>query len=173
MMMAVPFFAVARGAFVTACLVIGGLLVLLSVVGLSLGLFFFFPAAVMLLTAAGLAARHPPARITARVAAWLMASAALAGFGLGFYHYYFPPSVILIVQESTPDRNSARLNSLADAIWKAGFTSVSVSTWTSARQLAVDAPRLPERGRQRLLRFVRAQPGVLAAYWCQGTQCNG
>jgi hypothetical protein len=174
MLIAAPLLAVTRRAFVVLCLIIAGLFVPLSILGVFFGLFLFFPSAVVLLAAAGLVARRPRARVVARVAAWLVASGALAGFGLAFGHYLFPPSNIIIVQESAPDRDSARLNALSDSIYKAGFTDVTVATWTSDRQLAVEAPDpLPERDRQRLLTFIRAQPGVVAAYWCQGAQCHG
>jgi len=174
MLVAVPLLAVTRRAFVILCLIIAALFVPISILGVFLGLFLFFPSAVVVVAAAGLAARRPRARTAARIAAWLVASSVLAGFGLAFRHHVFAASDIIIVNESAPvDRNSARLNSLSDSIYKAGFTSVSVSTWTSDRQLAVDAPGLPERQRQRLLTFVRARPGVVTACWCEGTQCNG
>lgn len=173
MLLAVPLSAGTRRSFVTASLVIAGVFVALSALGVFFGLFLLFPSAIILATGAGLAARRIWARTIARVATWLVASSVLAGFGLALHHHFFPRSDIIIVQESGPDTHSARLNSLSHAIWKAGFTSVSVGTWTSTRQLAVDAPGLPELRRQHLLALVRAQPGVVTAYWCQGAQCDG
>lgn len=62
---------------------------------------------------------------------------------------------------------------LSNSLQNAEFTGVSVSAWTGARQLAVEAADLPQRQRPRLLQLVRAQPGVVTAYWCEGAQCNG
>lgn len=146
----------------------------LSVLGVFLGLFLFLPSAVILLAVAGLQARRRPARLVARIVAWLVASTVLAAFGVAFGHHLFPPSDIIVMQESAPDQGSAMLNHLSDSICKAGFSGVSVATSTSDRQLNVEAPgSMPERDRQRLLTFVRARPGVVAAYWCEGTRCNG
>jgi hypothetical protein len=169
-LIAIPFFATTRRAFVRQCLIIAGLFVPLSIFGVFFGLFLFFPSAVVLLAAAGLAARRPRARAAARTITWLLASSVLAAFGVALHGHFFPPSDIIIVQESGPAW--ARLNSLSDAVFKAGFTSAAVGTWTS-RQLSVDVPAsMPDRTRQRLLTLVRAQPGVVTAYWCQGTQCD-
>ena len=117
-------------------------------------------------------AQKRPARLFARIAAWLLAAAAVAAFVPAFRSYYFPPSDKIIVQLAAPETVADELR-LSDALRKAGFTRASVSTWTGARQLAVEAAGLPERQRPRLLQVVRAQPGVVTAYWCQGTQCNG
>jgi hypothetical protein len=43
----------------------------------------------------------------------------------------------------------------------------------AAAWLWVEAAGLPERQRPHLLQVVRAQPSVVTAYWCEGTQCNG
>lgn len=170
MLLAVPLFAGTRRTFVILGLVIAGLLGSLFVLAMVLGLFLFFPAAVVLLAAAGVTARQRPARLFARTAAWLMAAAAVAAFGPAFRSYYAPPSDTIIVQLAAPETvaDEVRLS-----LETAGFTGVSVSGWTSARQLAVEAAGLPERQRPRLLQVVRAQPGVVTAYWCEGTQCNG
>jgi len=152
-------------------LVIAGLLGSLFVLAMVLGLFLFFPAAVMLLAAAGVTAQERPARLFARIAVWLVAAAA-AAFGPAFRSYYFPPSDKIIVQLAAPETVADELR-LSNSLWKAGFTRAGVSTWTSARQLAVEAAGLPERQRPHLLQVVRAQPGVVTAYWCEGTQCNG
>jgi len=176
LLIAVPLLAATKRAFVILCLIIAGVFVPLSILGVFLGLILFFPAALVLLAVAGLVARHRPARVFARIVAWLVVSTVLVAFGLAFLHHFFPPSNIIIVRESAPDQNSARLYGLSDALYKAGFggRGVGVSTWTSDRQLAVDVPAsLPEGDRRRLLKFVRAQPGVVTAYWCEGTQCNG
>jgi hypothetical protein len=169
MLLAVPLFAGTRRTFLILGLVIAWLLGSLVVLAMVLGLFLFFPAAVVLLAAAGVTAQKRPARLVARTAAWLMAAAAVAAFGPAFRSYYAPPSDTIIVQLAAPETvaDEVRL-SLATA----GFTGVSVSGWTSARQLAVEAAGLPERQRPRLLQVVRAQPGVVTAYWCEGTQCN-
>jgi hypothetical protein len=171
-LLAGPLFAETRRTFVILSLVIAGLLGSLFGLAMVLGLFLFFPAAVMLLAAASVTAQERPARLLARVAAWLLAAAAVAAFGPAFRSYYFPPSDKIIVQLAAPETVADELR-LSDSLWKAGFTRVSVSTWTSARQLVVEAAGLPERQRPRLLQVVRAQPGVVTAYWCEGTQCNG
>jgi len=172
MLLAVPFFAQARRGFVISGLVIAGVLAFLLLLAMVLGLFLFFPAAVMLLAAAGVTGLERPARLFARVAAWLLAAAVVAAFGPAFRSYYLPPSDKIIVQLAAPEAVADELR-LSDSLAKAGFTSVSVSTWTSARQLAVEAAGLPERQRPRLLQVVRAQQSVVTAYWCEGAQCNG
>ena len=172
MLLAVPLFAETRRAFAILSLVIAGLLGSLFVLAMVLGLFLFFPAAVMLLAAAGVTAQERPARLFARIAAWLMAAAAATAFGPAFRSYYFPPSDKIIVQLAARETVADELR-LSNSLWKAGFTRVGVSTWTSARQLAVEAAGLPERQQPHLLQVVRAQPGVVTAYWCEGTQCNG
>jgi hypothetical protein len=172
MLLAVPLYAQTRRTFVTLSLVIAGVLGSLLALALVLGLFLFFPAAATLLAAAGVTAQKRPARLFARTAAWLMAAAATALFGLAFHSYYFPPSDKIIVQLAAPETVADELR-LNNALWKAGFTGAGVSTWTSAQQLAVEAAGLPERQRPHLLQVVRAQPGVVTAYWCEGTQCNG
>jgi hypothetical protein len=171
MLLAVPLFAETRRAFAILSLVIAGLLGSLFVLAMVLGLFLFFPAAVMLLAAAGVTAQERPARLFARIAAWLMAAAAATAFGPAF-RSYFPPSDKIIVQLAARETVADELR-LSNSLWKAGFTRAGVSTWTSARQLAVEAAGLPERQRPHLLQVVRAQPGVVTAYWCEGTQCNG
>ena len=172
MLLAVPLYAQTRRTFVTLSLVIAGLLGSLLALAMVLGLFLFFPAAVMLLAAAGVTAQERPARLFARIAAWLMAAAAATAFGPAFRSYYFPPSDKIIVQLAARETVADELR-LSNSLWKAGFTRAGVSTWTSARQLAVEAAGLPERQRPHLLQVVRAQPGVVTAYWCEGTQCNG
>jgi hypothetical protein len=170
MLLAVPLFASTRRIFVILSLVIAWLLGSMVVLAMALGLFLFFPAAVMLLAAAAVTALKPPARLFARIAAWLLAAAAVAAFGPAFRFYYSPPSDTIIVQLAAPETvaDEVRLS-----LQTAEFTGVSVSGWTSARQLAVEAAGLPERQRPRLLQVVRALPGVVTAYWCEGTQCNG
>ncbi len=88
------------------------------------------------------------------------------------FRSYSPSSDKIIVQLAVPETVADELR-LSDSLQEAEFTGVSVSAWTGARQLAVEAAGLPERQRPRLLRLVRAQPGVVTAYWCEGTQCNG
>ncbi len=82
MLLAMPLFAGTRFAFVILSLVIAGLLGSLWVLAMVLGLFLFFPAAVVLLAATGVTALKPPARLVARIAAWLLAAAAVAAFPL-------------------------------------------------------------------------------------------
>lgn len=171
MLLAVPLFAGTRRTFVLLSLVIAWLLGSLWVLAMVLGLFLFFPAAVMLLAGAAVTALKPPARLVARIAAWLLAAAVVAAFGPAFRSYYSPPSDKIIVQLAAPETVADELR-LSDSLQKAEFTGVSVSAWTGARQLAVEAAGLPERQRPRLLQLVRAQPGVVTAYWCEGTQCN-
>jgi len=172
MLLAVPLLAEKRRTFVILSLVVAGLMGLLVALAMVLGLFLFFPAAVTLLAATGVTAQKRPARLFARIAAWLLAAAAVAAFVPAFRSYYFPPSDKIIVQLAAPETVADELR-FSDSLRKAGFTRVSVSTWTGARQLAVEAAGLPERQRPRLLQVVRAQPGLVTAYWCQGTQCNG
>ena len=172
MLLAVPLLAEKRRTFVILSLVVAGLMGLLVALAMVLGLFLFFPAAVTLLAATGVTAQKRPARLFARIAAWLLAAAAVAAFVPAFRSYYFPPSDKIIVQLAAPETVADELR-FSDSLRKAGFTRVSVSTWTGARQLAVEAAGLPERQRPRLLQVVRAQPGVVTAYWCEGTQCNG
>jgi hypothetical protein len=174
MLIAVPLLAATRRAFVVLCLIIAGLFVPLSVLGVFLGLFLFLQSAVVLLAVAGLVARRRRVRVVAHTVAWLVASGVLAAFGVAFGHHFFGPSDIIVVQEPAPDRDSAMLNHLSDSIYRARFWGVGVATSSSDRQLNVEVPGwMPERGRQRLLNFVRAQPGVVTAYWCGGTRCNG
>lgn len=170
MLLAVPLLAQTRRAFVILSLVIAGLLGLLVALSMVLRLFLFFPAAVTLLAATGVTARKRPARLVARTAAWLLVAATVAGFGLALRSYYFPPSDKILVQLTAPETFAHELR-LGNSLQKAGFTGVSVGSWTSARQLAVYAAGLPARQRPHLLQVVRAQPGVVTAYWCQGTQC--
>jgi len=87
MLLAVPLFAQTRRTFVNLSLVMAGLLGSLVALAMVLGLFLFFPAAATLAAAAGVTAQKRPARIVARIAAWLMAAAATALFGLGFRSY--------------------------------------------------------------------------------------
>ena len=82
MLLAVPLFVETRFTFVILSLVIAWLLGSLWVLAMVLGLFLFFPAAVMLLAAAAVTALKPPARLFARIAAWLLAAAAVAAFPL-------------------------------------------------------------------------------------------
>jgi len=170
MLLAVPFFAQTRRGFVISGLVIAGVLAFLLLLAMVLGLFLFFPAAVMLLVAVGVTAQERPGRVFARITAWLLAAAIVAGFGAAVRSYYFPSRDKIIVQLAAPETVADELR-LSQALHNAGFTRVSVSTWTSSRRLAVEAAGLPERQRPRLLQLVRAQPGVVTAYWCEGTQC--
>jgi hypothetical protein len=170
MLVAVPFLAQTRRGFVISGVAIAGVLAFLLLLAMVLGLFLFFPAAAMLLAAAGVTAQEGPARVLARITAWLLAAAIVAGFAAAVRSYYFPSSDKIIVQLAAPETVAEELR-LSQALQDAGFTREGVSTWTSSRQLAVEAAGLPARQRPRLLQLVRAQPGVVTAYWCEGTQC--
>ncbi len=92
-LIAVPLLAEARRTFTALCLTIGGLFFPLALIGVFFGLFMYLPAAVVLLAAPGFEARRRPVRVLARAAALLVASAALAGFGLAMYHHFAPARV--------------------------------------------------------------------------------
>ena len=93
-------------------------------------------------------------------------------FGVWASDHYFPASDVLIVQESF--RGSVNEWALLRSVTATGIKGLSVATWTGSRELAVEADGLlPAWERQRLLRIARATPGVVQAYWCEGTQCDG
>lgn len=120
---------------------------------------------------AGLAGRYPSRRTAALVASVLVTLGAMVPFGVWASDYFLPASDVLIMQESV--RGSVNEWGLLRSVTATGIKGLSVGTWAS-RQLAVEsAGSLPSRDRQLLLRIVRATPGVVQAYWCEGTQCDG
>lgn len=158
-------------AFAATCLVVSAIITTAAILGLQLGLFVFLPSALILLMS-GLAGRYPSRRTAALVASALVTLAAMVPFGVWASDYFFPPSDVLIVQESVP--GSVNEWGLLRSVTTTGIKGLLVATWTSDRELAVESEgSLPGRDRQLLLRIARATPGVAQAYWCEGTQCDG
>jgi hypothetical protein len=157
-------------AFAGTSLVVSAIITAAAILGSPLGLFVFLPSALILLMA-GLAGRHPSRRTAALVASVLVTLGAMVPFGAWASDHFFPASDVLIVQESV--RGSVNEWGLLRSVTSTGIEGLSVATWTSSRELAVESEgSLPTRDRQLLLRIARATPGVAQACWCEGTQCD-
>jgi len=162
--------AVPPSAFAGTCLVLSAVITAAAILGAPLGLFVFLPSGLIVLMA-GLAVRHPSRRTAALVASVLVTLGAMVPFGVWASDHYFPASDVLIVQESF--RGSVNEWALLRSATATGIKGLSVTPWTGSRKLAVEADGLlPGWERQRLLRIARATPGVVQAYWCEGTQCD-
>jgi hypothetical protein len=158
-------------AFAGTCLVVSAIIAAAAILGTPLGLLVFLPSALIVLMA-GLAFRYPSRRTAALVASALVTLAAMVPFGVWTSDHFFPASDVLIVQESA--RVSVNQWLLLRSVTATGIKGLSVATWVSSRELAVESEgSLPARDRQLLLRIVRATPGVAQAYWCEGPQCDG
>jgi hypothetical protein len=157
-------------AFAGTCLVVSAIIAAAAILGTPLGLFVFLPSALIVLMA-GLAGRYPSRRTAALVASALVTLAAMVPFGVWASDHFFPASDVLIVQESV--RVSVNPWLLLRSVTATRIKGLSVATWASSRELAVESEgSLPARDRQLLLSIVRATPGVAQAYWCEGTQCD-
>jgi hypothetical protein len=158
-------------AFAGTCLVVSAIIAAAAVFGAPLGLFVFLPSALIVLMA-GLAGRYPSRRTAALVASALVTLAAMIPFAEWASDHFFPASDVLIVQESV--RGSVNEWGLLRSVTATGIKGLSVATWATSRELAVESQgSLPARDRQLLLGIVRATPGVAQAHWCEGTQCDG
>jgi hypothetical protein len=163
--------AAPASAFAGTCLVVSATVTAAAILGSPLGLFVFLPSALIVLMA-GLAGRYPYRRTAALVASVLVTLGAMAPFGVWVSDHFFPASDVLIVQESV--RGSVNEWGLLHSVTATRIKGLSVATWTSSRELAVESEgSLPAWDRQLLLSVVRAAPGVVQAYWCEGTQCDG
>jgi hypothetical protein len=162
--------AASPSALAGTCLVVSAIIMSAAILGSPLGLFVFLPSALIVLMA-GLAGRYPFRRAAALVASVLVTLGAMVPFGVWASDHFFPASDVLIMQES-------RLGSVSEwgllrSVTGTGIKGLSVATWTSSRQLALESEdSLPAGDRKLLLRIVRATPGVVHAYWCEGTQCD-
>jgi hypothetical protein len=162
--------AAPSSAFAGTCLVVSAIVAAAAILGAPLGLFVFLPAALIVLMA-GLACRYPSRRTAALVASVFVTLAAMVPFGVWAGDHFFPASDVLIVAESV--QGSVNEWRLLRSVTATGIKGLSVATWTSSRELAVESEgSLSAPDRQLLLRVVRATPGVAHAYWCEGSQCD-
>ncbi|MCX5406366.1 hypothetical protein OHA37_21130 [Streptomyces sp. NBC_00335] len=168
-------------AFARTCLLIGSGLIAWSVIGALIGMFFFLPAAVLLLIAAFVDPQNRPGTRFS-VAAPLMAAASFALIALPLFfpsahdsEANEPPPYFSAKLDGENDRDrSQEVDGYKERLRPFGATQVEVGEYAGELKLHVGMPKhFPEEGgREALKAEISRIPGVSAVRFCTFHTCD-
>ncbi|MFF5935460.1 hypothetical protein [Streptomyces sp. NPDC012508] len=170
------FLAYSRAAFRGACVTIGLLLLVWGAVGVLLGMFLFWPSALLLLLAALADARRRPvvAKVTFGVGA-LVTAAVLAAGGVYLWHFTIGPALAephtfrAVAESDAP----AGIGDTEERLKPFGATQVTGSESDAGSYLEVRFPDdLPDARREELRKEIGLLPGFGEAELCPVSECG-